>query len=359
MRSSRARGVGLFLVVGLCFAMPSTSTFGDPPAAAPAANDLYGDQGGATIAPADDKGPNAIMRARKDDTFFQLSNPREGMTSGDGPKRKALLVDFEVTSRGTFDGGMLVVLTEDGGRSEVSMSFAEKRDRGTIELVTFRRIGGFATSKGASALPKNAEMFVTRGDDRYRPPSRFMVSNSLIMGTMKGTARPRDWTPAEIKLYTQPPPNYLSPNVHPTVGIDVPALPDGGGKQRFVEPEGRLLGLDFGMGEWDGQKCVGALTPVFSVDQPPSHAARVVARKGFAVAGAEVNQGKYLHGIRLLFRRVKPDGTFDTLGAYKSDWIGIPATGKLEPLANDGKRVMGFHIQRGAIVDRFSLVVEN
>jgi hypothetical protein len=83
-----------------------------------------------------------------------------------------------------------------------------------------------------------------------------------------------------------------------------------------------------------------------------------VARKGYAVAGAEVNADKYVNGLRLLFRRVKPDGTLDEKDAYAGEWIGVAPAGKATTLVNDGRRVLGIRIQRGAIVDRFALVVE-
>ena len=110
----------------------------------------------------------------------------------------------------------------------------------------------------------------------------------------------------------------------PHVGEDVPPLPAAGGKFRFVEPDGRLLGLEYHLGEWDGEKCIGGLVPVFSADQPPTKPSRVVARPGYAVAGAEVHTGKYVYAIRLLFRRVKPDGSLDAADAYAGEWIGTP-----------------------------------
>src|SRR5262245_16999382 len=65
-----------------------------PPAKAKAGTtpeELYGDQGGEKLAPANARLPNTVMRARLEDTFFKLSNPREGQTSGKA-KRNALLV---------------------------------------------------------------------------------------------------------------------------------------------------------------------------------------------------------------------------------------------------------------------------
>ncbi|HEY7157703.1 MAG TPA: hypothetical protein VH575_27350 [Gemmataceae bacterium] len=139
----------------------------------------------------------------------------------------------------------------------------------------------------------------------------------------------------------------------------MPSLPAAGGSFRFVDPDGRLLGLDYSVGEWEKRKTLAQLTPVYSADQPKSHTARSIARKGYAVAGAEVNADKYVYGIRLLFRRVTKDGTLDAKDAYAGEWIGTPPAGEATKLVNDGRRVLGIHIQRGAIIDRFALVVES
>lgn len=316
-----------------------------------APEDLYGDQGGEKVGPANARLPNTVMRARREDTFLKLSNPRIDA------KGNALLVDYEVVSRGKLDGGSLVLRGDDGGRAEIALTSIVGRDSGTIQLVGAKQFGSFKF-KTKVKFPEDVEMFVIRGDDRYDPPSKCMVSNAVVMGKMKTTTRPRDWTPEEITRYTKPPLAYKNPNAHPTIGADVPALPAAGGQFRFVDPDGWLLGLDYSMGDWDKRKVVGGLTPVFSADQPKQHTARSIAKKGYAVAGAEVNMDKYVCGIRLHFQRIKADGTFDTKDAYASEWLGVPPTGQTTKLVNDGRRVIGIHIQRGAIVDRFSLVTE-
>src|SRR5262245_61581452 len=61
--------------------------------------EMYGDQGGEKVLPANSKAPNTVMRARLEDTFLKLSNPRMGQ-AGTGKKgAKALLIDYEVVSR--------------------------------------------------------------------------------------------------------------------------------------------------------------------------------------------------------------------------------------------------------------------
>jgi RNA polymerase sigma factor (sigma-70 family) len=166
---------------------------------------------------------------------------------------------------------------------------------------------------------------------------------------------------AETAPYIKPPLAYKNRNAHPDIGEDVPPLPEatGLGQYRYVDPDGRLLGLDYFVGEWDKRKTIWRLAPVFSVDQPKQHAARSIARKGYAVAGAEVNVDKYVCGIRLLFQRVRADGTFDAKDAYAGQWIGSPPPGgAATKLVDDGRRVMGIHFHMGAIVDRFALVAD-
>jgi hypothetical protein len=364
-RGTSGAVLGAAIALAVCstaetWAQPVKSPPGSDPItkkASPAPKDLYGEQGGEKVAPANARLPNTVMRARLEDTFLKLSNPRLGEASSNA-KRKALLVDYEVVSRGKLDGGSLVLHTDDGGRAEIALSSIVGRDNGTIELVGVKQFGNIKLAANTT-FPTNVEMYVIRGDARYDPPSKFMVSNSVVMGKVKGTTRPRDWTAEEIERYTKPPPAYKNPNAHPMIGEDVPSLPNAGGQFRFLDPEGHLLGLDYHMGEWENRKVVARLTPIFTVDQPKQQTIRVIAKKGYAVAGAELNLNKYVCGIRLHFAKVKADGTLDMKETYSADWIGEKPTGEAMKLGNDGRRVLGILMQQGAIVDRFSLVMES
>jgi hypothetical protein len=321
--------------------------------------EMYGDQGGEKVLPANSRLPNTVMRARREDTFLKLSNPRLGEGGAKG-KTKAFLVDYEVLSRGKLNGGALVLRSEDGGKAEVALTSIDDRDSGTIQLVGVQQFGNIKFTKNVK-LPENLEIYAVRGDDRYDPPSKYMVSNAVVMGKMKTNTRPRDWTSEEIARYSKPPLAYKNPNGHPDIGEDVPSLPEAAGLQqfRYVDPDGKLLGLDYVVGDWEKRKTVWRLAPVYSADQPKQHAGRSIARKGFAVAGAEVNTDKYVLGIRLLFSRVKADGSLDTKDSYAGEWIGAAPEGKATTLINDGRRVLGIHFHQGAIVDRFALVAED
>jgi hypothetical protein len=367
MLSFRARQTGglAFFCAMAAFAAPKAAAqVKSAPVTAPAAmpavkgklvpvpKEEYGEQNGEKVLPVNGRVPNTVMRARHEDTFLKLSNPR---LSSDA-KRTTLLVDYEVTSRGKLDGGYLVLRTDDGGKAEVELKSIVGRDTGTIELGGMKQFGNFKFGTNTK-FPEDMELFVARGDDRYDPPSRYMVSNAIVMGKMKTSTKPRDWTPEEYAKYKGAPLAYKNPNGFPDVGVDVPPQKNGPSHSRFVDPDGRLLGLDYMVGKWEGQQTVWRLHPVYRADQPQTHNNRSVARKGYAVAGAEVNMGKSVVGIRLLFQNVKPDGTFDPKDAYVGDWIGTAPTGEPTKLVNDGRRVIGIHSFLAAVIQEFSLVV--
>jgi hypothetical protein len=328
-----------------------------PPVSGPKAKidpkELYGDQGGEKVAAANGRAPNLVMRARLEDTFLKLSNPRLGQK-----KLTTFLVDYEVVSRGKFDGGFLVLHTDDGGRAEVALKSIIGRDNGTIELGGVQWFGNVRIAKNTT-FPDNIEFYVVRVDERYETPMKFMVSNSLVKGKIKAITRARDWTAEEITRSLKPL-AYKNPNAHAGIGEDVPSFPAGPNQFRYVDPDGRLLGLDYDIVSFDNKKMIAALRPVYSAEQPKTlsnWSIRLVARKGYAVAGAEVDLAENrVSGIRLLYRRVKPDGTFDAKDSYSSDWIAEPAKGETTKLVDDGRRVWGIHYQSGVVVNKFALV---
>jgi hypothetical protein len=67
---------------------------------------------------------------------------------------------------------------------------------------------------------------------------------------------------------------------------------------------------------------------------------------------------KYVNGIRLLFRRVKPDGTRDEKDAYAGEWIGVAPPGKRPRSSTTAAGFWASASSGGAIVDRFALVAE-
>ena len=347
------------------------------PIPAPPAGDeapgVYGDQGGEEVAPADPSLPDTLLRARAGDTFYKVSNPRVGMGFG----RVSLTVDFEVVKEGEYKGFSLVVHGDDGSRA-TAFFLGPLRSHGTLEVSQspadpfggpfsgipadpFDPFPRMPVRPFGAAFPQNLEVYLTRGEGRYGPPApTFKVSNSAIMGKMTRLTQARNWTKEEIARLSQPPPNYTNPNAHPDVGQDTPFVGNstGGGPLRYVEPDGNLYGLDYRTGEWDGEKCLGGLVPVFKRDQPTGQGTtRVMAREGYAVGAAKVRSKRYVDAVQLVFMRGKPDGRLDPADSYTSDWFGTQGEQEAKTLAGDGTPVIGIHCRQGAILDALALVL--
>jgi hypothetical protein len=324
--------------------VPPPRNLGNDPIPPPG---LYGDQGGEQVEAADPHKPGTVLRARKEDTFYQLSNPRIGRPSF-GPGQ-ALLIDYQVIHKGKFDGGSVVLHSGDGSRNSVGLGLGQQ-ERGTIELKMF----------GFGSFPKNVELYMTRGDHRWGHLSpTFKVSNSVVMGQMAASTKPRNWTQEEIDRYTKDPPAYLAANLHPGVGQDTAFVGDvkGGGNNRYVEPKGHLLGVDYRLWEWDKEKCFGGLNPVFTRDQPVAVGSqRVVAKDGYAVGSAEVHSIRFVNGLKLHFYRLKADGTLDPADTYASDVFGYAGTAQPQKLGGDGKSIIGINVKQGAIVNAVAFV---
>jgi hypothetical protein len=177
---------------------------------------------------------------------------------------------------------------------------------------------------------------------------------------MAHLTRPRNWTREELSRYTQPPPNYANANAHPGVGKDTEIAGDssGGLPQRYVEPGGHLLGLEYRTGEWDGEKCLGGLVPIFTREQPVSIRERVIAREGYAVGAAQVQSARFVDAVKLVFQRVRDDGSLDASDSYESEWIGFPGDAPPRMLSGEGQPVIGIKCQQGAILNGLALVLE-
>ena len=84
---------------------------------------------------------------------------------------------------------------------------------------------------------------------------------------------------------------------------------------------------------------------------------RIIAKEGYAVAGAEIQVGKFIDGIRLVYQRLREDGTLDAKVSYKSEWIGYPSKAAPQTLTGGGQRIIGIHVHQGAILNAIALVV--
>ena len=212
------------------------------------------------------------------------------------------------------------------------------------------------------AFPDDLEIYFTRSDPRYGAKSpTFKVSNSFVRGRITSTTPVRDWRPEEAEMLANPPPSYSDPGAVPEVGEDTEFAGDttGGGSFRYVEPGGHVIGVDYWDGEWDGEKCLSRLDPVFSRDQPTNGPNRELAREGYAVGGLRVRQaGKFVDGAQLVYMKLKPDGSLDPGDSYESKWLGPATEGEVTALGGDGRAVIGIHCKQGGILNAVALVME-
>jgi hypothetical protein len=336
------------------------------PKAAEGPPSLYGKQGGEQILPAF-LAPHTLMRARFEDSFYQIDNARV-MPNGDNP-RGAFLVHFRMAERGKLFATH-VMLRLPGNKTEISSfgNYFESND-GTLRINR--------DPKGSSQFPEDIECFLVRIDGNFGSPAgRFLVSDTARIGNPGETTRPRDWTPAEIARFTKEGPSGLKENArftkegasglkenaNPGIGTDTAFAGTANGSlfgRRFVDPKLPLLGLEYRLGEWAGEKCLGELRPIFSHDQNTRLPQSEKAKEGYAVSGAEVQVRNNIDAIKLHYRRLKADGSLDPNDVHESPWFGVtnPAA-RIITLGDTGPRVLGFHTRSGLVVDGFALVLE-
>ena len=204
-------------------------------------------------------------------------------------------------------------------------------------------------------------------DDSTRggPPATYLVSDIARSADLPDPTRPRDWTPAEIARFTQPAPAFasgLQDNGNPGVGVDTPFAGTSKGLigHRHVDPQKPLLGIEYRLGAWAGEKCLQGLRPIFSQDQAKAFPAFEIAKEGYAVAGAEVQVRNNIDAIKFHYRRIKADGSLDPSDAYEGNWFGAPdPAARIVTLGNSGRRVLGICARCGAVVDGVALVMES
>jgi hypothetical protein len=133
--------------------------------------------------------------------------------------------------------------------------------------------------------------------------------------------------------------------------------PKGPIMKRRIDGDRGMIGLEYRLGEWAGEKCIADLVPIHDRDKDGNSPMREIAKDGYAVAGAEVHLTKEIDGIKLIYAKVKSDGSLDLKDSYSGALIGYKGR-KSEVLANDGRKVLGIYLRRGAVVDALTLVVE-
>jgi hypothetical protein len=171
--------------------------------------------------------------------------------------------------------------------------------------------------------------------------------------TVPGMAPPPETVPSP----TQPGP---SPQAAPGDGYyDTQTAGGAGGTpHRSVSSEGKpVLGLSYWMGEWSGQEAVAALDPIWDRNAAPAGGKAVLAKEGYAVGGLKVDGKDLVCAVKVVFLRIKPDGTLDRTKSYTSDWLGKPTGQAPKTVGGTGSKVVGVHGRRGAVLDAVGLVL--
>jgi hypothetical protein len=135
----------------------------------------------------------------------------------------------------------------------------------------------------------------------------------------------------------------------------------GGGPRYYYDADRRpVIGLAFTTGEWSGEKCIQSLAPLYDdrVPPPDGFEVRVPVRgkEGYVVGGLEVDAGKYVNAVRIIFVR-RTDQGLDLSDMYESDWLGTPTPDReSRKLAGQGEEIIGVAIRQGIIVDSVGLL---
>jgi hypothetical protein len=131
----------------------------------------------------------------------------------------------------------------------------------------------------------------------------------------------------------------------------------GGIAFRTVDSQGRpVIGVQFILRSWAGNKHVGQLTPLYerSRETQPN---TIFAKEGYALGAIHVWAGEFVDGIKLEFMKLNDDTRLQLSDAYEADTIGSATTSTAKVIRSDGRLIVGFHGRRGAVMDAIGLVV--
>lgn len=145
----------------------------------------------------------------------------------------------------------------------------------------------------------------------------------------------------------------------------------GGGGTWFDElssdPQGLLVGIRVTSGKWFGHQVTRAVYPIFrtsagTLEEGPRRGGRggedvtVVAKDGYAVGAISASGGAQLNAFKLVFMRVRADGTLDLKDSYESQSLG--GTGGQGPhlLGGDGRPVLGICGRCAAVMDSLGII---
>ena len=133
----------------------------------------------------------------------------------------------------------------------------------------------------------------------------------------------------------------------------------GGGPFAVIKGEDfPVTGVKYTNGDWADHTMLKTVEPLSANAVPSGSTASEQARAGYVVGGAEVNYGKYVFAIRLIYMKANADGKPDPSDQYAGEWLGK----KLDQattvkIAGDGTRVIGVCGRKGLTLDAFGLIV--
>ena len=143
---------------------------------------------------------------------------------------------------------------------------------------------------------------------------------------------------------------------------------DKGNVFAIIRENGALLtGFAFHVGEYEGNKVVQGIQPIFTTVEgkvrgpmlgtPVGLEIAVEAREGYAVAGLTGKGGHVLDGLEVSFMRIKDSRiALDPADSYASDWIGGPGGEAEAQLGGDGRPVVGIFGRAGVNLDALGVV---
>jgi hypothetical protein len=150
-----------------------------------------------------------------------------------------------------------------------------------------------------------------------------------------------------------------TPRPSPPVTAAADGLFGGVGGVRFEtkSPTGQpVVGLRYRLGQWAGKSALGSLEPLY--DRSDFSAGQVfeMAREGYVLSGLEVSSAEFVHAVKGIFVRQKPDGSLDLADSYTSNWLGTPAGDVVQRIAPEKQPATGIVGRRGAVIDAIGLV---
>jgi hypothetical protein len=149
-----------------------------------------------------------------------------------------------------------------------------------------------------------------------------------------------------------------TPRPSPPVTAAADGLLGGVGGVRFEtkSPTGQpVVGLRYRIGQWAGKSAIGSLEPLYDRSDFSAGQAFEMAREGYVLSGLEVSSAEFVHAVKGIFVRQKPDGSLDLADSYKSNWLGTPAGDVVQQIAAENKPATGIVGRRGAVIDAIGL----